>query len=442
MKINILKKIIVLIFSICLITQIKADEKENFLERLNHTSLLSMLYAYEEQGKVHDLSNITSVQVTDPNNNNAVTKVFLNNETTKVIEANAGKAFVGLHPTMTDTAIVLFRGTIVNCNWKHNVMIKQVLMKFGGETNDCSACKVHEGFLTHYNGLRAGIKAALDNILTSNITNIVITGHSLGGANANLAVADLSQKFPTKKFDLMTFGAPRVGNLNFASLINNKASNHIRILAANNLRQFMSDLVTTIPWANIYVHAGTQITIAKIEDNIKFNQKGMLDDQSPRLELGTKVDSATDGQFTNDVIALGAELECTLEGGVDIRKELMSKGKKIIDHIFQANDQGQQDTALSNTLNWFNLGYQALGFGDASFGFGRLVATSGNQSDQTDLKTMIANHSWYQEFTQYPGLLKNFWASAIITGEIKAKLARLLLNSNNSKKLRKQKSKK
>ena len=41
---------------------------------------------------------------------------------------------------------------------------------------------------------------------------VVFTGHSLGGALANLFAINFRQKYPGKEVKLYTFGQPRVGN--------------------------------------------------------------------------------------------------------------------------------------------------------------------------------------------------------------------------------------
>ena len=49
--------------------------------------------------------------------------------------------------------------------------------------------------------------------------SIWVTGHSLGGAIANLAAVEIKQTFG-KEITLYTFEAPRVGNKYFAKFFN------------------------------------------------------------------------------------------------------------------------------------------------------------------------------------------------------------------------------
>lgn len=74
---------------------------------------------------------------------------------------------------------------------------------------------VHWGFLRQYTSILPEIRQFLKEY--PNITNVITTGHSLGGALATLAVVDLSSRNCGigRKFSCISFGSPRVGNYNF-----------------------------------------------------------------------------------------------------------------------------------------------------------------------------------------------------------------------------------
>ncbi|EFA76653.1 hypothetical protein PPL_09958 [Heterostelium album PN500] len=80
------------------------------------------------------------------------------------------------------------------------------------------AAKVHRGFLNAYlnvqNETITGIKNAL--ALCPNCNRFVATGHSLGGALAILAVADVFPTIIDLPIDMYTYGSPRVGDVAFA----------------------------------------------------------------------------------------------------------------------------------------------------------------------------------------------------------------------------------
>jgi predicted lipase len=59
--------------------------------------------------------------------------------------------------------------------------------------------------------------------------DIILTGHSLGGALAVMAAADLQSIFGKVK-QLYTFGQPRVGNAAFANYMTNFIPNTFRVI--------------------------------------------------------------------------------------------------------------------------------------------------------------------------------------------------------------------
>ncbi|WP_263971558.1 lipase family protein [Leptolyngbya ohadii] len=73
-----------------------------------------------------------------------------------------------------------------------------------------------------------------------------IAGHSLGGALATLAAADLAYNYPTikERIQLYSYGAPRVDNQAFVEFLGTIAPNSYRILN-------MADMVTMVPPANL-----------------------------------------------------------------------------------------------------------------------------------------------------------------------------------------------
>lgn len=63
-------------------------------------------------------------------------------------------------------------------------------------------------------------------------SNIIFTGHSLGGALANLSSLTFVEEHPNKypKLLLYTFGQPRVGNHNYADYHNKLIPNDYRVV--------------------------------------------------------------------------------------------------------------------------------------------------------------------------------------------------------------------
>jgi Lipase (class 3) len=86
--------------------------------------------------------------------------------------------------------------------------------RFGGRTP-----RVHRGFLATWqaNGVRDRVLAYIETLLASHPdrgqVKVMCTGHSLGGAVATLAAADIARRCDISKTNIMcyTFGCPRVG---------------------------------------------------------------------------------------------------------------------------------------------------------------------------------------------------------------------------------------
>lgn len=111
------------------------------------------------------------------------------------------------------------------------------------------AARVHTGFFTGYQAVANDVVKAV-----ARASRIVITGHSLGGARAILCGAHLVEMgLPVS--DVITFGAPRVGNAAFRDFYNDE-------LEDLTLRfEAQGDIVPwTPPWLlNGYRHVGQSV---------------------------------------------------------------------------------------------------------------------------------------------------------------------------------------
>ena len=186
--------------------------------------------------------------------------------------------------------IVVFRGT---ANWDNvlsDIQYSQVTL--GGLTA-CKGCEIHGGFSAAYLKLKSKLIQKLKDVLSKyathrgiKIKHVIFTGHSLGGALANLGAynfcnrrshARSSPNEETKMFDvdnvsLITFGAPRVGNASFKNFLDEEAG-----LKYNYRIIYAADPVTGAPPKKIgemtgstkfeFVHAGTEIKYNKNDFN-------------------------------------------------------------------------------------------------------------------------------------------------------------------------------
>ncbi|KAF8236476.1 alpha/beta-hydrolase [Tricholoma matsutake] len=105
-----------------------------------------------------------------------------------------------------------------------------------------SSAKVHDGFRNQHALTAPKILAEVKNLMRSKNTNIVTCiGHSLGGALAELDALYFTLNLPVgTSIKAMTYGTPRVGNAEFAKLIDSKVLDFKRI---NNEK----DIIPIVP---------------------------------------------------------------------------------------------------------------------------------------------------------------------------------------------------
>lgn len=109
---------------------------------------------------------------------------------------------------------VVFRGSYTISNWISD--IDGLLVYY----DKCRLCFVHRGFYMAYQAVASQVLVAVADLLKRNPSyKVIVTGHSLGGALATLAAADILQHgtAPAADLQLVTFGSPRVGNEYFSS---------------------------------------------------------------------------------------------------------------------------------------------------------------------------------------------------------------------------------
>ena len=77
--------------------------------------------------------------------------------------------------------------------------------------------KVHRGFQSALfdQGVVGRVEETVLNLLEQNLQEVIVTGHSSGGANAHLTAAFLADKYPNMKVTMINFGSPRIGNDDF-----------------------------------------------------------------------------------------------------------------------------------------------------------------------------------------------------------------------------------
>jgi hypothetical protein len=114
--------------------------------------------------------------------------------------------------------------------------------------------KVHSGFWKSYLAIADEIHKLL---ISYNVKNIFVTGHSLGGALATIASLDIVEELGIKNVSMVSLGAPRVGNAGYADLYASMLNNYYRLTHA-------SDTVVHLPYMYLnYKHIPHEIFYPK-----------------------------------------------------------------------------------------------------------------------------------------------------------------------------------
>jgi hypothetical protein len=130
-----------------------------------------------------------------------------------LIDRDVGTAgFVVAGP---DLVIVVFRGTEDLLDWWTNLNLNWVVLQGG--------VKVHTGFFQAYFPIRDVLFETVRRLLKQKARPVYITGHSLGGALAVMATAELANDEEAEVRDSIaacyTFGCPKAGDRSFDQFV-------------------------------------------------------------------------------------------------------------------------------------------------------------------------------------------------------------------------------
>lgn len=128
-------------------------------------------------------------------------------------KSNDAFAYIG---KKNGECLAVFRGTSDLAGWMEDLKSAVLVdLKDYGLGEICSyngeTCKVGDGFMDNYNSVSASLKGNLTDIGCTKGSKLSITGHSLGAAEAAIAMFDLKYE----GYDIVetyTFGQPRVGD--------------------------------------------------------------------------------------------------------------------------------------------------------------------------------------------------------------------------------------
>ncbi|KAF0547200.1 alpha/beta-hydrolase [Gigaspora margarita] len=156
--------------------------------------------------------------------------------------------------------VVTFRGTINFGNAIKDIEATQCPYGFESTTIpthfQLGGSLVHFGFYTAF----LTFQHQLRDVITESIKqypdyNLVVTGHSLGGALASFAALDLKQSVEGANPCLYTYGEPRIGNSVFASFMDKTLDTMKRVVN-------QADVVPQVPPKVNYKHHEGEIWIA------------------------------------------------------------------------------------------------------------------------------------------------------------------------------------
>eukprot|EP00924_Labyrinthula_sp_SR-Ha-C_P015664 augustus_masked-scaffold_4-processed-gene-6.54-mRNA-1 protein AED:0.31 eAED:0.32 QI:0/-1/0/1/-1/1/1/0/264 len=190
-----------------------------------------------------------------------------------VVRGGDDKGFVG-YDAIDNKIVASFRNT--QGFWQLVDLINIGLVS----TSYCQRCRVAESFLDAWVEVREGTLKAIESLSDKYGTDdILITGHSLGGAMGHHCAAELLENFGDR-FNIIgyTFGAPRVGNQIFANWFYENFPNWFRVV------NYYDPVPNIIPSSDgDYVHAPQEI----------WYHNPPTEGRSPR---GYKVLSDSDGE--------------------------------------------------------------------------------------------------------------------------------------------------
>lgn len=156
--------------------------------------------------------------------------------------------------------IIFYNNTSIDICFKGTTSIINIYSNMQIFLKNYDNIQIHNGFLNQYLLIKNQLFYYIDNIIkNNNIKEISFSGHSSGGAIANIASIDYCKKYSNIKINCVTFGSPKVGNKNFVNEYNKYVKNSYRIVNKY-------DIIEQLPLPIIYKHAHEPIYL---ENNIK-----------------------------------------------------------------------------------------------------------------------------------------------------------------------------
>jgi len=199
--------------------------------------------------------------------------------------------YFGFLLTSDDYHLLMFRGTQRKFEILGDLLTLQAA--YLKPSTDEVLGHVHLGFYTlYFKQLADAVREAVQGLDPHK--PLVIAGHSLGGALANLAAMDLALHQPEMqpRLHLYTYGTPRVGDRLFVKNHSQLLPNHYRIVN-------LADMVPMTPLSNLlivnFVHGGEPWSFLSHHGDIAPNH--LVDVY--RNAISQEAEIRNDGQFVN-----------------------------------------------------------------------------------------------------------------------------------------------
>ena len=139
--------------------------------------------------------------------------------------AYGGHATVQVVEEPTPAIVIAFRGSESITDW----IVNGLRWKTRFTPFENRRARVHAGFMAQYTGLRVAI---FGHVMSSHRENteleLIVTGHSLGGALATMFAAELATVLPQSTIQCYAFNSPMVGNAAFVTEVSHLPNVHIR----------------------------------------------------------------------------------------------------------------------------------------------------------------------------------------------------------------------
>jgi predicted lipase len=144
---------------------------------------------------------------------------------------------------------IAFRGSESTKDWLADLDIVRTRMDLPSISGK-KRPKVHRGFLRQFRSLQEFINSDIVDYIYKGdpkTREIIVTGHSLGGALASLCALYFSLLYKNVRVSCYTYGSPRVGHTTFVSLFKKNVFDHGRFVNED-------DPVTMIPLKLRFTH--------------------------------------------------------------------------------------------------------------------------------------------------------------------------------------------